>query len=347
METNFLPGIGVDVGTCTIVISRQTKEGNFVNTHHRNMLYPLDISEESKGFIEKSNYTYIKTGNKYYIVGEDALKLANAIGSGEILRPMKNGILNPSLKESSELLFFILKTIIGNPIIKDEPLRFSIPANPIDTDTNNVFHKTLLQNFFKKLGYSAKPINEAVSICFNSNPIMKSIDGDVPLSGITVSCGGGMWNICLSLKGLSLVEFSCTKSGDWLDQQASMVSGLPVGKIIRIKETKLDLNAEDLSDRGLAALSIYYDEMLERMVKLISNNFKDKTTEMDGEIEIVVAGGTSLVPGFCERFKNRCDLEKLPFKIYQVRHAKEPFFAVAQGACLRAMVDTKNTKEDN
>ena len=64
---------------------------------------------------------------------------------------------------------------------------------------------------------------------------------------------------------MPLVEFSCTKSGDWLDEQASKVSGISKGKIIKLKETKLDLNNIDFSDRALAALSIYYDEMIERM----------------------------------------------------------------------------------
>ena len=339
METKYKPGAGIDVGTSNICVSRQTEDGTFVNKHYRNMLYELEVSDESRDLVEKSSYLYIHTNDKYYIIGDDALKLVNAIGKGEILRPMKDGLLNPSLKESSELLFFILKSIIGKPIIENEPLRFTTPANPIDSNINNTFHKSLLCNFFNKLGYSAKSINEATCICIDSNPIMKSSEGDVPFSGIAVSCGAGMWNISLNFKGLSLVEFSCTKSGDWLDEQASMVSGMSKSKIIKIKETKLDLTKENLADRALTALSIYYDEMIERILHLISNNFKDKSSEMDGQIEIVVAGGTALVPGFCEVFEKKCKTAKLPFDIYQVRHAKQPFYSVVQGACIRALAD--------
>jgi len=337
----FKPGVGCDIGTSNIVVSRQSKDGTFVNKFYRNMLYPLDVSDESVDLLERSSYLYVKVDNKYYVVGDDALKLVNAIGKGEVVRPMKNGLLNPSLKESSELLFYIIKAVVGNPIVKNESLRFSLPANPIDQSIDNTFHKMLLNNFFIKLGYDAKPLNEAMAICYDCNPIMKSAEGDIPLSGISCSTGAGMFNQALSFKGLSLIEFSCTKSGDNLDEQVSKVTGVPIGKIIRIKERELNLEKIDMSDRVQAALSIYYDEMLDRMVHHICNEFKAKSSEMDGQIEIVIAGGTSMAPGFCNRLEQAIKRVDMPFKIYRIRHSENPFFSVSQGLCLRALADQK------
>ena len=207
-DVKFKPGVGVDVGTSNIVVARQTEDGTFVNRFHRDMLYPLDVSDESADLLDRSDYLFVKVNNKYYIVGEDALKLVNAIGKGEVVRPMQDGILNPSLKESSDLLFYIIKAVVGDPIIENEPLRFSIPVNPIDQDLDNLFHKMVLNSFFVKMGYEAKAVNEAMCIGYDTNPIMKSDEGDIPLSGICCSCGGGMWNLSLAYKGLSLVEFS-------------------------------------------------------------------------------------------------------------------------------------------
>jgi hypothetical protein len=306
------------------------------------MLYPLEVSEESKDLLDRSDYLFVKVEDKYYIVGEDALKLVNAIGKGEVIRPMKDGILNPSLKESSELLFYIIKAVVGKPIVENEPLRFSVPANPVDQNLDNLFHQMILKNFFSQLGYDSKPVNEAMAVAYDCNPIMKSEDdGDVNLSGISVSCGGGMWNLSLCYKGLSLVEFSCTKSGDNLDQQASQVTGIATSKVIKIKEKKLDLNNVDMSDRVQSALSIYYDEMIDRMVHHIANEFKEKSSEMEGQIEIVVAGGTSMAPGFCERLKKSINQSDFPFEVYDVRHSKTPFYSVSQGACIRAQADYK------
>ena len=335
----FKPGVGVDVGTSNIVVARQRKDGTFVNRFHRDMLYPLDVSDESADLLERSDYLYVKVGDRYYIVGEDALRLVNAIGKGEVVRPMQDGILNPTLKESSELLFYVIKAVVGDPIIENEPLRFSIPANPVDRDLDNLFHKMVLDNFFNKLGYDSKAVNEAMALGYDSNPVTKNDDGDAQLSGICCSFGGGMINVALMFKGLELNSFSITKSGDYIDQSASKVTGIAESKIIKIKEKELDLNNLDMSDRVKAALSIYYEEMLNRVIDLISKEFIDRKSEADGELEVVVAGGTSMAPGFCDHFTRLIKQSDIPFKISNVRHASEPFYAVSQGACIRAQAD--------
>ena len=336
----FKPGVGVDVGTSNIVVARQAEDGTFVNRFHRNMLYPMDVSDESADLLERSDYLFVKVQDKYFVVGDDALKLVNAIGKGEVVRPMKDGILNPKLKESSELLFYIIKAVVGEPIIKSEPLRFSYPANPVDRDLDNLFHKMVLNQFLgSNLGYDVKPVNEAMCVAFDCNPIMKTDEGEVPLSGITMSFGGGMVNVALSYKGMSLVEFSCTKSGDFIDEQASKVTGLASSKIIKIKEKKLDLDNIDPTDRAQSALSIYHDEMMERVAHHICNEFKEKSSEMDGKIEVVVAGGTSMPPGFCKRFETVIKKVNMPFDIYRVRQSPTPFYSVSQGACIRAQAD--------
>jgi actin-like ATPase involved in cell morphogenesis len=339
-ENEFLPGCGVDIGTSNIVVARRTKDGKFINRFHRNMLYPLDISEEAMDLLEKSSYLYVKVGDKYFVVGEDALTLVNAIGKGEVVRPMQDGILNPSLQESSELLFYIIKAVVGDPIVENETLRFSVPADPVDANINNKFHEMILGNLFKKMGYDAKPVNEAMCICYDCNPVMKEDDDEnVPLSGISLSAGGGMTNIALSYKGLSLQEFSVTKSGDYIDEQAAIMTGSKKSKVIKVKEKSLDLNKFDINDRIQSALVVYYGEMIDRMIHYASNKFKGLNSEVDGEIEIVVAGGTSMAPGFCQKLQEAINNENFPFKVYRVRHSETPFYSVSQGACIRAQAD--------
>lgn len=335
----FKPGAGVDVGTSNIVVSRQKEDGTFVHKFHRNMLYPLDVSEESEDLLERSDYHYVKVNDKYFIIGEDALRLVNALGKGEVIRPMKDGILNPSLKESSQLLFYIIKAVVGEPLVEKESLRFSIPANPIDQNLNNTFHKMILQNFFTQIGYDAKPVNEAMCIVYDCNPVMKSDEGNTPLTGFAISCGAGMANICCSLKGMELSSFSVTKSGDYIDEQASIVTGVQKSKIIKRKEKELDLADPDMSDMVLSALKIYYYETIERVVALMAKEFSNKGTEMEGGVEIIVAGGTSMPKGYCSKFEEAVKNNKFPFKIYRVRHSATPFFSVAQGACARAQAD--------
>lgn len=338
-KRKFKPGVGVDVGTSNIVVTRQAEDGTFVNRYHRDMLFPLEISDESKDLLDRSDYLYVKVNDKFFIVGEDALKLVNAIGKGEVVRPMKDGILNAQLKESSELLFYIIKAVVGDPIIPNEPLRFSVPANPVDVKLDNKFHKMVLENFFRKMGYEPKAVNEAMAIAYDTNPTAKSDDGDVPLTGLAISCGGGMTNVALTFKGMELGSFSVTKSGDYIDEQAASVTGVMKSKVLKRKEKELDLANTDFNDRVLSALSIYYEEVIDRVIGIISKEFANRGAEIEGEIEIVVAGGTSMPKGFCQKFEEAVRRSKFPFKIYRVRHSSTPFFSVSQGSCVRAQAD--------
>ena len=117
------------------------------------------------------------------------------------------------------------------------------------------------------------------------------------------------------------------------------MTGTPISKVIKIKEKKLDLNNIDFNDRVQAALSIYYDDMIDRMVQHITHKFAAQNSDMDGEIEIIVAGGTSMAPGFCTRLEDAIKRSEMPFNIYRVRHSETPFYSVSQGACMRAQAD--------
>jgi hypothetical protein len=341
MDTEFLPGVGIDVGTANIVVSRRDKDGNFVNMTHRNMLYELDGNDESAELLKRGGYLYAEFDNKYFVIGKDALDLVNALGTGEVVRPMKDGLLNPELKKSQELLFHIIYAILGDPIVENEPVRFSVPANPVDDSTmNNLFHQMVLQQYLTGVGYAAEPLNEAMGIIYDQNPVLKSEDeGDVPLTGWSVSMGGGMMNIAGSFKGLAICEFSVTKCGDYIDQSAAKIAGLPVSRITKLKETKLDLDKVDMSDRALFALSVYYDEVITRAVRYMGRELAKTNRSIEGQCEIVVAGGTSLIPGVVNKFKVCIEKEELPFEVYNVRNADEPFYSVAQGMCLRAASD--------
>ena len=175
--------------------------------------------------------------------------------------------------------------------------------------------------------------------------ILKENDIDIPLSGLSFSFGAGMINVALLYKGLEIDSFSITYSGDFIDSNASQVTGIPISNIIKIKETKLDLNNVDASDRVQQALSIYYDELIERTLTLMSNKFKDKKSELDGKLEVVIGGGTSMCPGFINRLEDGFKKIKTPFDILRVRHSKTPFSSVGQGCLLKAL--SNQSKKNN
>lgn len=341
----FLPGVGLDVGTANIVVSRQLEDGGFLNTTCRNMLFEIPVSDESSDLLDRGGYLYAKCGDKYFVIGKDALALVNALGKGEVVRPMRDGLLNPDLKQSQELLFHIIKALVGAPVVENEPIRFSVPANPVnEPGKNNVFHQMIIQQFLSSNGFNANPLNEGLGVVYDANPVMETEDGRVQLTGFGISMGGGMFNVAGAYKGLSVCEFSVTKSGDYIDQQASSVTGVPVSKVTKYKETKLDLNKVDYSDRLAAALSIYYDDTITRAIANIRTELRKSQREFDGPCEIILAGGTSMIPGVADRFKSILSREELPFEVLNVRMSGNPFYAVAQGMCLRARSDYEKGK---
>jgi len=342
----IIPGVGLDVGTANIVVSRKCEDGSFLNKTCRNMLFELPASDESADLLERGDYLYAKCDGKYFVIGKDALSLVNALGQGEVVRPMKDGLLNPELKQSQELLFQIIRTLIGNPICENEPVRFSVPANPVDDpEKNNIFHQMMIQAFLNSMGYAAEPLNEAMGVVYDCNPVMDDDGTRSALTGFGISMGGGMFNVAGAYKGISVCEFSVTKSGDYIDRQAANVTSTPVSKVTKIKENDLDLNNVDFSNRVLAALSIYYDETIKRAITNIRSELAKTDRDFEGPCEIVLAGGTAMIKGTADRFKAALARESLPFKVLEVRMSKNPFFSVAQGMCMRARVDYEKRGE--
>ena len=54
---------------------------------------------------------------------------------------------------------------------------------------------------------------------------------------------------------------------------------------------------------------------------------------------IVLAGGTSLIPGFLELFKETINKYELPFEVSEIRMAKEPHTAISRGLLIKTMSD--------
>jgi hypothetical protein len=68
-------------------------------------------------------------------------------------------------------------------------------------------------------------------------------------------------------------------------------------------------------------------------------------TELEEPIPIVVSGGTSMPPGFLDLFKNILSKYTLPFEISEIRAAKNPLTAVAQGLLIKTVSDFSNLKK--
>lgn len=351
----------IDIGTMFLVkgeLDVATDEPEF--TVERNCFLQSATTEDTEDTLTENNWSYAKHGEDYYILGEDAIKLKNllTIGSkdqsivttkvGELRRPMKDGILNTGEEKLSvAIIQTLIKNLLGAPNHPEEALCFCAPGDPVDRKLTVVFHRTMLTNFLKSLGYKVECIPEALAVIFSQRPVAADPDeagGEAPFSGIAFSFGAGMANICFAWKKMPLINFSIAQSGDWIDQETANVAGVDVSAITRFKETKFNLNEVDYSDMRQAGLDIFYQNMIEHALNNFAEKFNQLDNPIDTPLEIVIAGGTASVPGFLEKFQSVATGLELPFEIKVIRMAENPFYAVSHGCLVKAMSTENKAK---
>jgi hypothetical protein len=350
---------GLDCGTMFLVKGELDSIDDGVSFEiERNVFAEVRQSlDDPEEVLKNNNYSYLKYKDNFYVVGEDVYKvheiesLFKKSGSisyfSEVRRPMKNGLINTAEdKMSIAIIQAIIKKLIGKPSSNGEVLCFCVPGDPVTSNASVLFHKMMLTNFIKSLGYTPECINEAVAINYSECPVAEDSsepDGIAKFSGITISCGAGMSNCALSWKQLPLLTFSIEKSGDWVDEEAAQIAGCDKATITKFKEKNLDLSNIDSSDLKQIALEVYYRALIENIISNFAAKFEKLEKKIDTPLEIILAGGTASVPGFVDKFKEvLAGMENLlPFHIKCVKLAKNPLYAVSNG-CLIKAISTEN-----
>ena len=251
-------GKGVDIGT--VFIKCAQKKGKEILFHtQRNAFFEVEHTDFTKNILDNSKVKYIIKEDKLYIVGDEALKFANMFNK-ETRRPLSRGVISPTEKEALPMVELLIKSVVGNPTHKGEIVYFSIPGEPLDAEFNIVYHIKMIEGFLKALGYTPKSINEG-------HGIILSELAEEDFTGIGLSFGGGMVNVCLGFMSVPIFKFSVTKSGDWIDQQVAMAVDETASKVSAIKESSLDLSKEGTLNKIESALSIYYNHLITYVIE--------------------------------------------------------------------------------
>jgi len=355
----------LDIGTMNLIKGDlDPMVGDPAFTVERNVFLQAASGDDTEDVLKENNWSYAKYDDKYYILGEEAIKIKNmltidnsgdnsiiATKIGELRRPMKDGLLNTA---EEKLSVAIIQTLIGNllgkPKKKGDVLCFCVPGNPIDRSVKVVFHQAMLTKFLKGLGYTVECIPEALAIIFSEAPSAADPDepdNEAPFSGISFSFGAGMCNTSFVWKKLPLINFAMAKCGDWIDNQVAAATGKNVSSVTKYKEKHLDLDNIDYSNTTQAALDIFYQNMIEYSLSNFAEKFNSLDKKIDSPLEIVIAGGTASVPGFLNKFKAVLEEQELPFSIKSVRLAENPLYAVSNGCLVKALsVEKKKNKQE-
>lgn len=345
----------LDIGTMFLVMGKGDEiAGGTSFVVQRNCFLQANTTADTEEILKENDWTYARHDDSYFILGEDAIKLKNlltvratsenegmvATKVGELRRPMKDGILNTGEEKLSvAIIQKLIANLLGKPTTDKEHLCFCAPGDPVDKSMTVLFHKTMLSNFLKGLGYTVECIPEALAIIFSERPVATDPDEHVeaPYSGISFSFGAGMANICFAWKKMPLINFSVARSGDWIDKEAAKTAGIDVSAMTRFKEKEFNLGNVDYGDIRQAALDIFYQNMIEHSLTNFAEKFNQLDNQIDAPLEIVIAGGTASITGFVDKFKSVLDGLDLPFAVKSVRMADNPLYAVSNGCLAKAI----------
>src|SRR5439155_13399418 len=96
-------------------------------------------------------------------------------------------------------------------------------------------HEAELLAMLNELGYESRSISEGLAVVYgemeNSN-----------YTGIGISCGGGLCNVCLAYLSVPVFSFSISKAGDYIDSSVAKLRGEPATRIRSIKEESFHFN---------------------------------------------------------------------------------------------------------
>jgi hypothetical protein len=330
---------GLDVGTSFIVMSEEIDAGNISYKDFRDAFYiirpttPVATKMIEKGLAGK---IFIKDNDgSFILLGKDAIEKA-VERNDTARRPMYKGVVSSKEKDAKKILAFILQEVVQKSSEDNEKLVFCIPAQPVDQEDDDFdvgYHEDVVKTILSEIGYNARAINEAEALCYAE---LENED----YTGIGISCGAGMTNVCVMLNGEPTVTFSTTKSGDWVDRMSSVATGEPDSVVQAEKEAGGFKIGEQNNNPVLAAVSAYYERLIDYTTKQLSAALTGHKLlpKFKNPLTIVVAGGTSQASGYIEEFTKKINDNNFPLNIKEVRHAKDPLHAVAKGCLIAAKI---------
>ena len=327
---------GLDVGTMNI-LSGQQDGTETVFVQQRNSFVEIEYSDMAEQMLSRSEVLHIRKDDKVYVVGDDALNFANIFNS-ETRRPMQHGILSSEESSAIPMIKLITEQVVGEPNHPGERLYFSSPADPIDEDLSTLYHEKTLESMLGDMGYDPEPINEGMAVIYSEL-------ADNNFTGLGVSFGAGMTNVCLAYYAVPVMKFSIARGGDWIDEQTARATGTPVDKVTSIKEDDFELDFRTDVGGVEGALAIYYENLLDYVIENITREVDEEDVEEGLDVPVVVTGGTSSPRGFEKLFDDHLREANIPFSISQVKSVSEPLYSVARGGLVAARSDEQEAEE--
>jgi hypothetical protein len=321
---------GLDIGTSRIVLA--TLNGEDVDFNPQlNAFVGIPYSKMTEQMLSRERILHQVEGPHIYVYGNRADEFAKFL-DGDTRRPMQGGLLNPTEPKNVQMIELLLGRLCGKAS-SGEKLCLSVPCAPVDRGSDLIFHARSVQTICEKLGYQAKAINEGLAVVYSE---LK----DANFTGIGMSFGGGMCNMCVAYLGLPVLTVATSRAGDYIDHSAASVTGETRTTVRLHKENGFSLD-DDVGGSIDRALSVYYADVIETAVKALQSAMAEskKLPSFPRPIPIVCAGGTAMARNFLPRLQSVITATELPVRISDVYLAKDPLNTTAKGALVGAMLN--------
>jgi hypothetical protein len=289
-------GISLDPGTYNLVCSRrgEDKEIKYIQEINAFLKIPLD-NRYTFNMLKKSGVKLIEKDKFAYVIGEAAVNMAYTLGV-DLSRPMKDGTLNPNESEAFEILKVILHSLVGEIKKDKEILYFCVPADAVNFQSNASYHTKILEQIFAAYEINGKKLraysmNEALALIYAEL-------GNKNYTGVGISWGSGMVNVCVSVFSQAATQFSVVNSGDWIDSQVAKAANVPQ-VVVNQEKMKFDLT-KPMTTTVERALNASYRILIENVIAqtknaLLKANLK---VRMEQPFDVVLAGGVATPNGF-------------------------------------------------
>ena len=330
-ENKSSPAIGLDIGTSRIVAARRNGE-DYEFQSQLNAFVRVPYSKMTEKALSKEGVPFSRSNGHLVVHGDESEKFADLLGL-ETRRPMTAGILNPSEPENTEVIQTIVETVLGREPGESRLLYFSVPATPIGGSTDHTYHGATLEDVLSERGFTVKSIDEGLAVIYGELE-------ENNYTGIGISCGGGLCNVCLAYLAVPVMSFAVPKAGDFIDTHAATATGDRATRIRIEKETSFHFNGSYQS-KVHQALGVYYDDMIETVIQTMKEAFAKSRSlpNFKQPIPLVLSGGTALPKGFAERFSKILKTKDLPVPLSEIRLAADPLYSTAKGALVAALAE--------
>src|ERR1017187_2875767 len=191
--------IGLDVGTSRIVVARSA-DGQYEYETQLNAFLTLPYSKLAASLLQRENVFHEVKGSEIVVFGNDAQKFAE-IFHAEARRPMINGVLNPQEPHAPAVLRALVRKLVGTAASGGQKVFFSVPAPLANSKDGISYHEASIRQILTELGFEATPIEEGLAVVYGELAASN-------FSGVGISCGSGLCNICLAVLSVPVISFS-------------------------------------------------------------------------------------------------------------------------------------------